>query len=103
MLAGVYLLTMFRPDAHSTVSLGNLGSSYSSIDDMIRGSQRQILGPWQSHRRSESSIGSGADRDRLLGGNGEEGSEVELARLNDSGKITDRLCAGIDNTEIRNS
>lgn len=102
MLAGVYLLTMFRPDIKGKTSLGDHTSNYSSIDDLIRGSQRQILAPWRKHRHSVSSIGSiGGDREGLFGSSSEEGSEVELSCLNEHGKMTERTGTGETNDGVR--
>jgi hypothetical protein len=89
MLAGVYLLTMFRPDVKGKGSQGDHASNYSSIDDLIGGSQMQVLAPWRSHRHSISSTDSrGGDREGLLGLSGEEGSEVELTSI--KGKMMER-------------
>jgi len=103
MLAGVYLLTMFQPDIKGKTSLGDHDSNYSSIDDLIRESQRQILAPWRDHRRSVSTIGSGGDDREGLSSSGEGGSEVELASLNEYGKMTGRTGAGVTNGELRSS
>jgi len=104
MLAGVYLLTMFRPDMKGKASLGDHASNCSSIDDLIRGSQRQILAPWRKHRRSICSISSGGgDREGLLGSGGDGGSEVELSSLNELGKMTARMGSGGTNDELRSS
>ena len=104
MLAGVYLLTMFRPDRKGETSPGSHASNYSSIDDLIRGPQRQVLAAWRDHRRSVSSIGSrGGDHEGLLGATGEEGSELELGGLNEHGKMMVRTSAGVTNDELRAS
>jgi hypothetical protein len=104
MLAGVYLLTMFQPDMKGKTSLGDHASNYSSIDDLIRGSPRLILAPWRDHRRSVSTIGSEGDgREGLLGLSGEGGSEVELASLNEHGKIMERTGASVTNGELSSS
>ena len=98
MLAGVYLLTIFRLDVKGKASLGDHASNYSSINDLIRGSQRQVLAPWRNH--SVSSIGSRrGDREGLLGSSGEGGSEVVLTSLNEHGK-TERTGAGVTNDEL---
>ena len=102
MLAGVYLLTMFRPDMKGKNSLGDHASNYTSIDDMIHGSQRQIIAPWRNYRRSVSSISSGGgDREGLLGSAGNGGSEVELTSLNGHGTVTDRPESGATTDELR--
>jgi hypothetical protein len=101
ILAGVYLPTMFRPDIKGKVSLGDHASNYSSIDDLIRGSQRQVLAPWRNHRHSVISFGStGGDREGLLDSSGEGGSEVELTSLNEHGKMTERMGGGVPNDEL---
>jgi magnesium transporter len=102
MLAGVYLLTMFRPDTKGKTLSGDHARNYSSIDDLIRGSQRQILVPWRGHRHSVSSIGSrGVDHEGLLGASGEGGSEVELTSLNEHGKMMERTSADVIDDELR--
>jgi hypothetical protein len=103
MLAGVYLLTMFRPDIKDKTLLGDHARNYSSIDDLIRGSQRQILAPWRGHRHSVSSIGSRGVDEGLLGASGEGGSEVELTSLNEHGKMMERTSAGVIDDELRAS
>jgi hypothetical protein len=104
MLAGVYLLTMFRPDVKGKTSVGDHASNYSSIDDLIRGSQRQILAPWRGHRHSVSSIGSRCgDREGLLGSSGEGRSEVELTSLNEHGKMMERTGTSVTNDGVRDS
>lgn len=100
MLAGVYLLTMFRPDMKGKTSLDDHASNYSSIDDLIRGSQRQILAPWREHHGSVSSISSGGNgRQGLLGSGDDEGSEIELTNLNEVAKMTYGRSSGTGSDE----
>jgi hypothetical protein len=81
MLAGVYLLTMFRPEIQGTQSQSNLDSPTGSIEDL----RRQVLSPW---RYSFASIDSrSADLEGLRAG-GDRGSALELASLNGNGKRT---------------
>ena len=80
MLAGVYLLTMFRPEIQGPQSRSNLDSPAGSIEDL----RRQVLSPW---RYSFASIDSrNADLEGLLRASGDRGSALELASLNGNGK-----------------
>jgi hypothetical protein len=57
------------------------------MDELIRGSQMQVLAPWRNHRNSVSSFGStGSDHEGLLGQSEARGDQVELKRLNEHGK-----------------